>query len=151
MTDTSNDLLDREEEEKRRRRSATPNAGLETIVIADPDNEKEKQSIITAFKAMFGHKAGFELPTTNEAGHLVFTFPEKGDAEKFFSSEAKNGRCMLIIDAETKMVLGYSNGDGTLYHADGRPLDLAAGDTLEPSDILAEGFEIPQPTARNSM
>ena len=151
MAEKNKDSLNREEEENRKHRSTTPNAGLETIIIYDPDDEKEKKSIITAFSAMFGHKPGFELPVPNKEGHLAFKFAEKGDAEKFFSSEAANGRCMVIVDAKTQTVMGYSNGDGTLYHSDGRPFDVAAGDTLEPSNIPAKGFQLPQPPAINNM
>lgn len=132
---------DIEEEERRKRRLATPNAGIETIVVADPDDDNEKKDIISAFTKMFGSKPGYKPPTRNAEGHIIFSFPEKGDAEDFFLSEAQNGRRMMIVDAETNTVVGYSTGDGTLYHADGRPFEK--GQTLEPSKIPYKEFTIP--------
>lgn len=134
-----------EEEEDKKKHSTTPNAGLDTIV----QSEDDKDDIIAAYNARFGGKPGFVQPVRNEDGSVSLSFPEKGDAESFFMDQAAKGRKMIIIDGETGTIMAYSNGgDGTLYHADGKPFEK--GDELKPSTIKKEDFTLPEPP-RNRM
>ena len=155
----SDDVYDgRADEEKERKRkkivkeeeqevepvkhSVTPNAGLNTIVDLDSDRSEIK-AIIADYYTRFGGRAGYK-PPIEEKGCLSLSFPNKGDALSFFGEQAQKGRKMTIIDAETGNVMAYSNGlDGTLYHADGSPYDLEQEIDLQPSDIKAEGFSLP--------
>ncbi len=133
-----------EEEQQRRHSSHSPNAGATINVL--PEDKNEKDSIIDAYKNQFGGKPGFKEPIVNRDGSITLTFPNKGDAEKFFIGEAQKGTRMIIVDAVTQTVMGYSNGDGTLYHADGN--ECKSGDALKPSKIAAKDFTLPEPKSR---
>lgn len=134
-------ILSHEQEEEdrlRRAQASSPNAGLETSVDCD-----EKNDIIAAYNARFGGKPGHKPPEVDENGFLRLAFPNKGDAESFFSEEAEKGRRMVIVDANTQTVLGYSNGDGKLYHTDGS--ELQAGEAFQSSNVPYKDFVLPEP------
>ncbi len=134
--------LEAEEEEAKQRRSVvSPNAGLDTSFQCD--SLEEQKDIVLAYNNMFGGKAGYVAPVVNTDGSIYLSFPEKGDAEDFCVDQAEKGRRFIMIDAETKTVMAYSNGDGTLYHANGDVFQK--GDSLKPSSISRNGFELPEP------
>lgn len=133
--------LDEDESLERKKRNVTPNAGLDTSIIID--NKVDEKEIIAAYYERFGRQPGYKQPVVNKDGSISMSFPNKGDAESFFADEARKGRKMVIIDAETGTVMAYSNGlDPTLYHADGRAFE--PGDELQPSAIKKEDFSIPE-------
>lgn len=136
--------LEEEEDKLRRAASATPMEGLNALV-----SEANNDDIIKAFSAFFGAKPGFTPPTANEDGSISLSFPYKGAAEEFCLDQAQKGQSFAIVDAETKTVMGYSNGDGTLYHADGT--EFQAGDTLKKSDIALKDFKLPEPGRKFGM
>ncbi|MCR9191175.1 MAG: hypothetical protein NXI01_00750 [Gammaproteobacteria bacterium] len=118
----------------------TPNAGKITKLKLD---EKDKErDIISLFKEHFGAKPGFKEPVVNPDGSISFSFPKKGDAESFCLDVASQGHQFLIANAEGK-VMGYSNGDGKFYHADGS--EFQAGDELQPSTTSIEDFKNSEP------
>lgn len=140
-----------DDDDKKMKRRAAPNAGLEKIhVQCDPDSEKEKKALISEFNQLFGGKPGYK-PPVNEKNGVVFSFPKLNDAEEFFISQASKGRKMVILDGSTNpmTVMGYSNGDGTLYHADGS--ELKTGDKLKASGIPYQDFEMPEPRSKYGM
>ena len=140
--------LEAEEEEAKQRRSVvSPNAGLDTIFQCD--SPEEQNDIVLAYNNMFGGKAGYVAPIVNTDGSISLSFPEKGDAEDFCVDQAEKGRRFIMIDAETKKVMAYSNGDGTLYHAEGGVFQK--GDSLKPSSILRDDFKLPEPRSGLSM
>jgi hypothetical protein len=58
---------------------------------------------------------------------------------------AKANKPFLLSDAQGK-VTGYSNGDGKLYHHDGK--EFGANDTLSASNQSINDFQMPQPNAQ---
>jgi hypothetical protein len=140
--------LEAEEQEAKQRRSVVPpNAGLDASFQCD--SPEEQKAIVSAYNKMFGGKPGYVEPVVNTDGSISLSFPEKGDAEGFCVDQAKKGRRFIVIDAETKTVMAYSNGDGTLYHANGDV--FKKGDSLKPSSIPRNGFELPEPRSRLGM
>lgn len=133
-----------EDEEQLRHSSHSPNAGATVNVL--PEDKNEKDPLIDAYKKQFGGKPGFKEPIVNRDGSVMLSFPNKGDAEKFFIEEAQKGTRMIIVDAVTRTVMGYSNGDGTLYHSDGS--ECKSDDTLKPSQVAAKDFTLPEPKSR---
>ena len=130
-----------EEEAKQRRSVVSPNAGLDTSFQCD--SLEEQKAIVLDYSKMFGGKAGYVAPVVNTDGSISLSFPKKGDAEDFCMDQAVKGRRFIVIDAETNTVMAYSNGDGTLYHANGDV--FKQGDSLKPSRISRNGFELPEP------
>jgi hypothetical protein len=140
--------LEAEEQEAKHRRSLVPpNAGLDTSFQCD--SLEEQKHIVLAYNNMFGGKPGYVEPVVNTDGSINLSFPQKGDAENFCVGQAEKGRRFIVIDAETKTVMAYSNGDGTLYHANGDA--FKKGDSLKPSSIPRNGFELPEPRSRLGM
>lgn len=140
-----------EDDDKKMKRRAAPNAGLERIYVqCDSDSEKEKKALIGDFNHFFGGKQGYK-PPINEKNWVVLSFPKLNDAEDFFISQASKGKNMVILDGSTNpmKVMGYSNGDGTLYHADGS--ELKTGDKLKASDTPYQDFEMPEPRSKYGM
>lgn len=135
------------EQEEKHRRSASPNAGSNTTIRCD--SKQEFDDLAAAYNAMFGGKPGYKPPVVKADGSVGFSFPNKGDAEAFCLSQAQQGRRMVIIDQQTMTVMGYSNGDGILYHADGQ--EFQEGDTLKPSKIADADFTLPEPRQRLGM
>ncbi len=97
-------------------------------------------SVLKIFKDKYSKNSDYKEPIKNSDGILTFSFPskkEKGktmtdaeilrEATSFFTEVAKNEIKSLILDKHHN-VLGYSNGDGKLYHPDGKPFEK--GDTL---------------------
>lgn len=136
-----------EEEEKQRRAVASPNAGLNSVVQCD--SEEDQKDLISAYNAMFGGKPGYKAPVVNADGSIALAFPNKGDAENFCMDQAGKGQRFVLIDAETKTVMAYSNGNGTLFHADGT--EFQKGDTLKPSPITIDTFTLPEPGRKPEM
>jgi len=141
--------LEAEEEAQQRRSvvSPTPNAGLDTSLQCD--SLEEQKHIVSDYYKMFGGKPGYVAPVVNTDGSISLSFPEKGDAEDFCLDQAGKGRRFIVIDAETNTVMAYSNGDGNLYNANGDV--FKKGDSLKPSNISRNGFELPEPRSRLGM
>ena len=135
------------EEEEKQRRSASPNAGLNPTIRCD--SKQELDDLASAYNEMFGGKPGYKAPVVHADGNISFSFPNKGDAEGFCLSQAQQGRCMVVIDQQTMTVMGYSNGDGILYHADGQ--EFQEGNTLKPSHIADADFDLPEPRSKLGM
>jgi hypothetical protein len=142
-----NQALSLEEEEKQRRAVASPNAGLNSVVQCD--SEEDQKDLISAYNGMFGGKPGYKAPVVNADGSIALAFPNKGDAENFCMDQAGKGQRFVLIDAETKTVMAYSNGDGTLFHADGSAFQHR--DTLKPSPIAMDTFTLPEPGRKPGM
>lgn len=83
----------------------------------------------------------YKAPTKNNDGSRTFLFPstkEDGspmtdteileEATSFFTSVAEKNVKTVILDKHNGNVLGYSNGDGKLYHPDGQ--SFKSGDRL---------------------
>jgi hypothetical protein len=134
------EIAKEEEEKQHRARASSPNAGLKVAIQCDT---AEIQTIIEAYNNHFGGKPGYKAPKKNTDGSIVLEFPNKGDAELFALGEAQKGQKMLIIDSKTQTVLGYSNGDGKLYQADGT--EMQEGESFSPSNISSKDFSIPEP------
>lgn len=128
-----------ESEEAKSKQS--PNTGLELSVI--PKEQEETNSIIQDYKAAFGGKPGYKEPVVDEKGRIILSFPQIGDAEQFFLDQAQKGVNIVIVDLKTNQVMAYSCGDGKLYHGDGK--EFQQGDSLKPSGISFDNFELPSP------
>lgn len=135
------------EEEDKQRRSASPNAGLNATMRCE--SKQDLDDLASAYNEMFGGKPGYKPPVFNPDGYISLAFPNKGDAEVFCLAQAQQGRSMVIIDQQTMIVMGYSNRDGILYHADGQ--EFQEGDTLKPSHIADADFTLPDPRPRPGM
>ncbi|PJD94280.1 MAG: hypothetical protein CK424_00190 [Legionella sp.] len=115
----------------------SPNTGMDAYVV--PGVEDEGHTLIQAYKEAFGGKAGYKEPV-NQEGHIAFSFPQKGDAEQFFMSQAQKGIKMTIA-TNTCEVVGYSSEDGHLYHPDGE--EFQQGDGFKSSEITLDNFVLP--------
>lgn len=89
----------------------------------------------------------YPVPKT-ENGKTRLLFPSPEEAANFLRDQASKERSFLVIN-EAGQVMAYSNGDGTLYKADGTA--YSQNEKLVASDILASGFKIPLPLPKQGV
>ena len=83
-----------------------------------------KKSILAAYDEKYmtednktKYKPGYGAQEKN--GKFALQFPEPKEASVFFAEQAKLNRKFVVIDANSGLVLAYSNGnDGKLYGTD---------------------------------
>ena len=64
----------------------------------------------------------------NREGKLNLVFSSANEATSFFSEAVKQNKTFILLD-QNKNVIGYSNGDGKLRHADGN--EVKSGESLK--------------------
>lgn len=96
--------------------------------------------IIADYKKQFGDKDWYEEPKV-EDGKVTLRFQTMEELTDFLQGQAQKNRKFVVIDAATNQVMAYSNGDGTLYHGNGKP--FAKGDTLASCGPDAGKFKTP--------
>lgn len=110
------------------------------------EDEKVKYSIILSYKEIFAGKDGYEEPIINEDNSITFSFPSSEEAGNFFMKEAEKGCAFVIVDMKTNTVVGYSNGNGSFYHVDGKLFQK--GEALAHSSaIQPDNFDMPRPAS----
>lgn len=96
--------------------------------------------ILTDYKAKYGKEDWYKEPEVKN-GKVELVFPSIEAASNFMLEQAEKNRPFVVVDGKTNKVMAYSNGDGTLYHGDGRP--FAKGDELSPSGGDINDFRMP--------
>jgi hypothetical protein len=96
--------------------------------------------IIDDYKKKFGQEDWYKEPEAKN-GKVDLVFPSKEAASNFMLEQAEKNRPFVVVDGKTNQVMAYSNGDGTLYHGDGKP--FAKGDELSPSGGDINNFRMP--------
>lgn len=139
-----------------------------SLTSAQDEEEKKKQSvliqsqdmekILSAYKA-FCKKKGYDdkdLPAPDKDGKVSLDFKSPEDMTDFFKERADAKDRFVMIDAETKKVLAYSNGDGKLYRPgigkDGVPEEITGKSLLPTAEQMKglpdhEGFKMPEPSS----
>lgn len=101
----------------------------------------EVEHTIADYNSKYSEASWYQEPKLHDDGSVTFTFTTEDECSKFFLSQCEKGEPFILCDSKTKQVTAYSNGDGQLYHADGKV--FAPGDRFKASDIKVEDFEIP--------
>ncbi len=99
--------------------------------------------IITLYKTKFGTSSDYQAPKQYDDQSVAFSFPSKVEGASFFREAATEiTEPLFILDATKTKVLGYSNGDGILYNADGT--ECKKGEQLNPAGVALKDFELPE-------
>jgi len=104
---------------------------------------EDLSSVIGLYKAKYGRKPDgtnnphYRKPTQNEDGSVTLCFASEQEFMDFSRNAAEKKLAFIMTDSN-KMVIGYSNGDGLLYHADGN--ECKKGDVMKPSNISLDDF-----------
>ncbi len=77
-----------------------------------------------------------------EDGKVSLPFPSKQDEVNFYLDQCEKNREFVVVNIKTNKVVAYSNGDGTLYHGDGRAFHQ--GDTLSACGADFDSFYMPE-------
>lgn len=99
------------------------------------------KQMIHDYHKKFSNTPGYEEPNIHHE-KAFFKFATLEEAHTFFLEQAENNRIFTIIDAVSNTIVAYANGDGKLYHSDGK--EFAAQDTFMKSKIPADSFHIPE-------
>lgn len=102
--------------------------------------------IIDDYRKKFGKEDWYKEPEAKN-GKVDLTFPSKEALTNFIQEQADQNRPFVVVDAKTNQVMAYSNGDGTLYHGDGKP--FVDGDELSLSGGDINDFRMPIPKGSN--
>ncbi|WP_133137817.1 hypothetical protein [Legionella rowbothamii] len=109
-----------------------------TTVSASSENIEE---LIADFNEAYAGDEHYEEPKVEDDNTVSLKFSSKEECAKFFMKQCEKGQAFVMFDPATKNVTAYSNGDGKLYHADGK--EFKEGDEFKPSEKTKEDFEIP--------
>jgi hypothetical protein len=105
----------------------------EVTVVSD--DKEVLNAMVTAYQEQFktddGYEEGYADPSKREDGRFSFSFPSDEKAVEFFSAQAKNNQSFILVNEENQ-VLAYSDGKGTMCHANGD--EFQKGDIFKPSD-----------------
>ncbi len=117
-------------------------------VQSDHDNDAIIALYIKKYrKKDNSYENGYQEPTPpGKDGHTTLKFPTPVDAASFFMEAAHDHTSFIVIDAKTKMVTAYSNGDGVLRRADGT--EYKAGDPMVPSTTPLDQLKMLEPAPR---
>jgi hypothetical protein len=98
------------------------------------------ESIVENYKKAFGNgkHPWYKEPETKD-GKTVFMFPDTKTLIDFTTEQANQKKSFIIIDGATQKVMGYSNGDGKLRHANGQ--EFKEGDELKASEMNINDFQ----------
>jgi hypothetical protein len=100
--------------------------------------------IVDALKARYSALESYVEPKI-EGDLVTYTFPSSTEMASFFMQAAQKEPPFVVFDLVTKKVTSYSNGDGKLYHPDGR--EVIPGELLVQSDFDEKDFVMPSPPA----
>lgn len=105
------------------------------------------EELIADYNEAYAGDEHYEEPKVEDDNTVRFKFSSKEECAKFFMKQCEKNQPFVMFDPATKNVTAYSNGDGKLYHADGK--EFKVGDEFKPSDKKQEDFEIPGLPPRN--
>ena len=123
---------------------------LEPIVDRSLAQEAEKtvsvqgddvDIVLQLYKAKYSKSDDYKEPTQNRDGIYSARFPSLDKATDFFMEAAEEKAEFVLVDFKTKTVMGYSNGDGNLYDANG---DKCEKGGLRPSSMTIDKFTMPE-------
>ena len=129
-------------------------AGKPTLAtIPDSGSEAEAEKTVSVqgedvdfvlqlYKDTYSSRPDYKQPTKNPDGSHSVSFSSAAEMTNFLMDAAGKNAKFILVDAKTKTVMGYSNGDGKLYHADGN--ECNKGDELKPSSIASDKFTMPE-------
>ncbi len=109
----------------------------ETISVSSENIEE----LIADFNEEYAGNENYEPPKVHEDNSVQFKFSSKDECAKFFMKQCEKNQPFVLFDPVTKNVTAYSNGDGKLYHHDGK--EFKVGDEFHQSETKQEDFEIP--------
>lgn len=101
-------------------------------VFKTQGEDNELLLMLKDFKNKFGKGKEFKEPQINNHT-VILEFPSPKEAKEFFLEQAQKNRSFKVFDPDTNNVIAYSNGDGKLYHGDGKVFN--PGESLSPSKV----------------
>ncbi len=105
-------------------------------------------AILGDYKKLYSGESWYQEPKM-EDGTLTLSFPTQQDAVNFYLDQSEKNREFVVVNIKTNKVVAYSNGDGKLYHGDGRAFQQ--GDTLSPCGVDFDSFNMPEREHQSSM
>ena len=103
-------------------------------VVVESDDDDAIKNMVAAYQKQFktddGYQEGYADPIRDDK-KFRFTFPTQEKAANFFSTQAQENRSFILMNEENQ-VLAYSDGKGTMFHANGD--EFRKGDAFRPSD-----------------
>lgn len=128
-------------------KSPTASTQSANIKSADISDIVKKYTDMFKTEGKEGEKTwqkGFAEPKTNTDGSVSLTFKSQNEMTKFLSSAAQDKKAFVVSDNKGH-VMGYSNGDGKLYHHNGK--ECNESDTLKASSTPIRDFQMPEPNS----
>ncbi len=93
----------------------------ETVIHADA---VDSDAFSAAYTNKFSKEPWYKDPKKNKDGSSTYTFPSEKAAMDFCEELAKAHHAFIMVNADTRKVLCYSDGSGTLNkNAKGKTLD----------------------------
>ncbi len=96
--------------------------------------------ILADYKKKFGEEEWYQEPKV-DGNKVTLTFASKEALSDFAQEQAEKNRPFVVVDAKTQQVMAYSNGDGKLYHGNGK--EFNKGDELRPCGGHIDDFKMP--------
>ena len=101
---------------------------------------EDSKLILEDYKRKYGEESWYKEPEEKD-GKTTLTFPSEEEVGIFFGEQAKANRSFILVDHETKKVIAYSNGDGTLYNGNG---SVYEGGKFQSSNQSISDFIMPE-------
>lgn len=96
--------------------------------------------ISKSYEILYSKEPWYIKPEENDHG-LRLNFPDNTILTEFIQRQVDNNIPHIIVDVRTQKVMGYSRGEGILYHPDGT--EFKKGDTLKTSELDLTAFKMP--------
>jgi hypothetical protein len=121
-----------EEEQQQQQQRVAPH---KKEVMIEGDDADAIKMMVDAYKKQFQddgeYQEGYAEPVQGSDGRLSFSFPSDEKAVNFFSEQAKKNQPFILVN-EDNQVLAYSDGKGTMCHANGD--EFKKGEAFKPSE-----------------
>ena len=111
-------------------------------------HSKQEDPMHEAYLARFRGKPGYIAPTRTAQGQPIYAFPTKEEAASFFQEQAAKYTLFILTDTDTDHVIAFSNGDGKMYHPDGK--EFGKQDPFTPSTTSWDTFIKRYPSLNNT-